>query len=107
MRDGWKCGSLAIGSCRSASTPPVLDFLLAFGDAQGNFLAVKVSGTNLPCLHLLKFVLSAGKKGICLYRPFVVYVARRVRCLSMDHEALLTSFVDGLSQCACLLAGYI
>lgn len=42
-------GRLAIGfeSC-SSSNPPVPDFLLAFGDAEGNYLAVKVSDAHQP-----------------------------------------------------------
>ena len=41
-------GSLNIGLASFSSlTLPLPDFLLSFGDAQGNFLAVKVSNAQL------------------------------------------------------------
>ena len=45
-RDGWKCvlPDMTVSFLLNALT---LDFLLAFGDFQGNFIAVKVRGTDL------------------------------------------------------------
>lgn len=44
------------------SVLPVPDFLLAFGDAEGNFLAVKVSDVQLVRLRHPKLDAYTGKK---------------------------------------------
>lgn len=53
--------AIGFGSC-SSSNPLVPDFLLGFGDAQGNFLAVKVSGGHLTCLHPPKLDIFTGEQ---------------------------------------------
>ena len=56
-------GSLKIGlTSFPSSSLPFPDFLLSFGDAQGNFLAVKVSDAHLACLCHPKLDTSSGKK---------------------------------------------
>lgn len=62
IRDGWKCRLSGYRILLSFSILSILDFLLAFGDAQGNFLAVKVGDTSLACLRLLRVDISAEKR---------------------------------------------
>jgi hypothetical protein len=64
--DGNVC-SLAIwvASC-SSSALPVPDFLLSFGDAQGNFLAVKVSDAQLARLRHRNLTLVLEKRHMAI-----------------------------------------
>lgn len=53
--------AMTFDSC-SSSNSSIPDFLLAFGDAQGNFLAVKVSSVHPAYLHPPKLDISPGEK---------------------------------------------